>query len=34
MTALPGLYHLLLAVVLGLYAAALGVARRRWAHQP
>ncbi|MFE6158703.1 magnesium-translocating P-type ATPase [Streptomyces sp. NPDC056486] len=34
MTALPGLYYLLLAVVLGLYAAALGAARRRWDVQP
>ncbi|MFD3573773.1 cation-translocating P-type ATPase [Streptomyces sp. NPDC058644] len=34
MTALPGLYYLLLAVVLGLYAAALGVLRRRWVPQP
>ncbi|MFF1692599.1 magnesium-translocating P-type ATPase [Streptomyces sp. NPDC058257] len=30
MTALPGPYYLLLAVVLGLYAAALAAARRRW----
>ncbi|MFC8124907.1 magnesium-translocating P-type ATPase [Streptomyces sp. NPDC057302] len=34
MTALPVLYYPLLAVVLGLYAAALGVARRRWGPQP
>ncbi|MGE6734093.1 HAD-IC family P-type ATPase, partial [Streptomyces sp. NPDC059900] len=34
MTALPGLYYLLLAVVLGSYAAALGVLRGRWAGQP
>lgn len=34
MTALPGLYYLLLAVVLGLYAVALGAARRRWEAQP
>ncbi|MGW5739281.1 MULTISPECIES: magnesium-translocating P-type ATPase [Streptomyces] len=34
MTALPGLYYPLLAGVLGLYAAALAAARRRWAAQP
>ncbi|MEU6766277.1 magnesium-translocating P-type ATPase [Streptomyces sp. NPDC046853] len=33
MTALPGLYYLLLAVVLGSYAAALGALRGRWAGQ-
>ncbi|MEU5952947.1 HAD-IC family P-type ATPase [Streptomyces sp. NPDC047525] len=34
MTALPGLYYLLLAVVLGLYAVALEALRRRWDAQP
>ncbi|MGW6058612.1 HAD-IC family P-type ATPase [Streptomyces sp. NPDC055189] len=34
MTALPVLYYLLLAMVLGSYAAALGVLRGRWADQP